>query len=210
MFLQADSGGPDEAPRQTAAGRAAPRLLTIVFVPGLRDHDPNHWQSRLAAEIAESVTVEPIRENRMSRAARVAALDRTLAGIDGDVILVAHSAGVLVAAHWAQAPTRPIRAALLVTPADVERPLPEGYPRFDALAEHGWMPMPRDPLPFPSLVVASRNDPLAERARVEALAFDWGAKVHDAGEVGHLNPAAGFGPWPLGRELLARIISETH
>jgi predicted alpha/beta hydrolase family esterase len=98
---------------------------------------------------------------------------------------------------------------LLATPADVERPLPAGYPGFDALAENSWMPIPREPLPFPSLVAASRNDPLAEWARVEALAFYWGAGLHDAGDVGHLNPAAGFGPWPEGRRLVERLIMET-
>jgi uncharacterized protein len=183
---------------------------TILFVPGLRDHVAEHWQTHLAREIPGSVTVEPLVADRLSRKARVDALDRTLQAIEGEVILVAHSAGVLMTAHWAEQPTRPIRGALLVTPADVERPLPEGYPEHDALAANGWLPMPRGRLPFPSLVVASRNDPLAERDRVENLAFEWGAAVYDAGDVGHLNPAAGFGPWPVGRRLLARLIIETH
>lgn len=186
------------------------RAPTILFVPGLRDHVAEHWQTHLASEIPGSVTVEPLATDRLSRAARVEALDQTLQAIEGDVILVAHSAGVLMTVHWAAAPTRPVRGALLVTPADVERPLPEGYPKFDELAANGWMPIPRAKLPFPSLVVTSRNDPLGERGRVESLAFDWGAAVYDAGEVGHLNPAAGFGPWPMGRRLLARLIMETH
>ena len=202
MILENDRFGP--------CGHAPIRPVTTVFVPELRDHDPDHWQSHLAAEMTASVTVEPLAENKMSREARVAALGRTLDAIEGDVILVAHSAGVLTTLHWAAAATRRIRAAMLVTPVDVERPLPDGYPRIDELADNGWMPTPREPLPFPSLVVASRNDPLAERARVEALAFDWGSKVFDAGPVGHLNPAAGFGPWPMGRWLLARLIIDTH
>ena len=191
-------------------GQGADRPATFVFVPGLRDHDPNHWQTHLAGQLEKSVTVEPLRENKLSLAARVERLDRTLEGIGGDVILVAHSAGALIAVHWAQSATRPIRAALLVAPVDVERPLPEGYPCFGELADHGWMPIPRDPLPFPALVVASRNDPLAEPTRTEAFASDWGAKIFDAGEVGHLNPAAGFGPWPAAHWLLARLLIETN
>ena len=186
------------------------RPLTILFVPGLRDHVADHWQTLLADDIPGSRTVEPIYVNRLSRAARVAQLDRTLQTIEGDVILVAHSAGVLMTVHWAQDPTRRIRGALLATPADVERPLPEGYPQFDELAANGWLPIPRAKLPFPSLVVASRNDPLAELARVEKMASDWGAALHDAGGVGHLNPAGGFGPWRDGHKLLARLIMETH
>ena len=85
-------------------------------------------------------------------------------------------------AHWAERPTRNIRAALLVTPADVENPLPEGYPRFDDLAANGWLPIARTPLPFPALVVASRNDPLAGYAKTTGLAKAWGAEaLRDAG-----------------------------
>jgi len=53
--------------------------------------------------------------------------------------------------------------------------------------------------------VASRNDPLASFERIEGLARDWGAELHDAGTVGHLNPPAGFGPWPDGARLIERL-----
>jgi uncharacterized protein len=151
------------------------------------------------------VTVEPLTADRLSRAARVAALDAALCAIEDEVVIAAHSAGCLMVAHWALAPSRAIKAALLVTPADVEHPLPPGYPAFADLAANGWMPIPRAPLPFPAIVVASRDDPLAGFARIEQLTADWGAELHDAGAVGHLNPAAGYGPWPDGQELIERL-----
>lgn len=175
---------------------------TILFVPGLRDHVEDHWQTHAARAIPGSATVEPLDADRLSRAARVAALDAALKAIPGEVILVAHSAGCLTSVHWALAPTRRIRAALLVTPADIENPLPAGYPVMADLKAGGWMPIPRRTLPFPALVVASRNDPLARFERVEQLADIWGAALYDAGDVGHLNPAAGYGPWPQLPELL--------
>ena len=182
--------------------------VTIVFVPGLRDHVADHWQTHLAAEIAGSVTVAPLAEHRLSRAARVAALDATLETIEGDVVLAAHSAGALTVAHWASAPTRPVRGALLATPADVETPLPAGYPTFEDLGDNGWLPTPRAPLPFPAIVAASRNDPLAGYGKVAELAGAWGAQLFDAGEVGHLNPPAGYGPWPQARDLLANLVAQ--
>ena len=181
--------------------------VTIVFVPGLRDHVADHWQTHLAAQIPGSVTVPRLAEGRLSRAAQVAALDATLDAIDGDVVLAAHSAGALTVVHWAMAPTRPIRGALLATPADVETPLPAGYPTFEELGDNGWLPMPRARLPFPAIVVASRNDPLADYGKVAELAGAWGAELFDAGEVGHLNPSAGYGPWPQAQNLLARVIA---
>lgn len=179
---------------------------TVLFVPGLRDHVEDHWQTHAARAFPGSVTVAPLTEGRLSRAARVAALDAALQAIEGDVVIAAHSAGCLMVAHWALAPTRPIRAALLATPADVEHPLPPGYPSIDDLSANGWLPIARQPLRFPTLVVASRNDPLASFERVEAFAHDWEAELLDAGEVGHLNPPAGFGPWPAGHALIERLL----
>src|SRR6218665_37814 len=52
--------------------------------------------------------------------------------------------------HWANA--RGVEGALLVGPGDVER--------ADLAAQvHHWSPIVRQALPFPALLVASRNDP---------------------------------------------------
>lgn len=179
---------------------------TVLFVPGLRDHVEDHWQTHAARAFPGSVTVAPLTEGRLSRAARVAALDAALCAITGEVVIAAHSAGCLMFAHWALTPTRPVRAALLATPADVEHLLPAGYPSLEVLSAGGWLPIPRQPLPFPAVVAASRNDPLAGFARVEGLARDWGAELLDAGEVGHLNPPAGFGTWPEGHRLIEQLL----
>jgi predicted alpha/beta hydrolase family esterase len=159
----------------------------------------------MAAQIPGSVTVEPITENRLSKRARVAALDAALAAIKGDVVIAAHSAGALMVVEWAQNPTREIRGALLATPADVEVPLPPGYPTYEDLKANGWIPISRGRLPFPAIVSASYDDPLAQFDKVAALAHAWGAELHDAGSVGHLNPASGHGPWPAALPLLERL-----
>jgi predicted alpha/beta hydrolase family esterase len=179
---------------------------TILFVPGLRDHVEDHWQTHAARAIPGARTVEPLEADGLSRAARVAALDRALQVIEGEVVLVAHSAGCLTTAHWALAPRRRIGAALLVTPADIENPLPSGYPTLAELIDGGWLAIPRAPLPFPAIVVASRNDPLGSFHRIEQMAKDWRAALHDAGAVGHLNPAAGYGPWPQVHGLIERVV----
>ncbi|UNK49706.1 alpha/beta hydrolase [Lysobacter sp. S4-A87] len=179
----------------------------VLIVPGLREHVPEHWQTLLAAGLPKVSTVPPLEQDKLSCAARVEALDRALAAIDGPVILVAHSAGVMMVAHWALSSKshRPIKGALLATPADVEIPFPVGYPTLDTLREHAWLPIPRDRLGFPSLLAASRNDPLCAYSRAQSLARDWGSELVDLGQVGHLNPAAGFGKWPQALELIARL-----
>jgi len=180
---------------------------TVLIVPGLRDHVAEHWQTLLEAELPNARSVPPLEHDKLSCAARVAALDAALAQIDGPVVLVAHSAGVMITVHWAARHSRPIQAALLATPPDFEAPLPAGYPDQASLAANGWLPAPVARLPFPSIVAASRNDPLASYERVAGMADAWGSRLVDLGDVGHLNPAAGYGPWPRATELLAELIA---
>ncbi|WP_321955654.1 RBBP9/YdeN family alpha/beta hydrolase [Paraburkholderia bannensis] len=178
---------------------------TVLMVPGLRDYVAQHWQTLLEQRLAKVASVPPLEHDKLSLAARVDALDAALARIDGPVILVAHSAGVMITVHWAQQRKREIHGALLAAPADLEMPLPEGYPALSTLDQAGWLPVPRRPLPFPSIVGASRNDPLAKFERVEAMATCWGSRLVDLGEVGHLNPAAGFGEWPMAQSLIREL-----
>lgn len=180
--------------------------VTVVIVPGLRDHVADHWQTFLAGTLDNSVTVPPLEHHKLSRSARVAALDAVVNSVDGPVVLVAHSAGVITTVHWAQEPTRAIAGALLATPADLEGRLPQGYPTINELERHHWNPIPRRRLPFPSIVAASTNDLLAHPRRVAGMAEAWGSRLVTVGAVGHLNPAAGYGPWPMAEELLDQLI----
>lgn len=177
----------------------------VLFVPGLRDHVADHWQTLLAAEIEGAHTVPPLEHDKLSCAARVEAIDQAIAALAAPPVLVAHSAGVLMVAHWAQRHRRPIRGALLATPPDLGRPLPAGYPTPEDLLAGGWLPTPRDRLPFPSILAVSANDPLAAPLSTDELALAWGSRLVQLGEVGHLNPLAGFGPWPKAHELIAEL-----
>ncbi|CAD5107436.1 RBBP9/YdeN family alpha/beta hydrolase [Zestomonas carbonaria] len=175
---------------------------TILIVPGLRDHVPEHWQTLLAARLPKVRSVPPLTENKLSLDARVEAIQHELESIEGPVILVAHSAGVLMVVHWAARHQRPIRGALLATPPDLEATWPANYPTPETLREHGWSPLPGQRLPFPSLLAASRNDHLASPEAARHMAAQWGSTLVDLGAVGHLNPASGFGDWPQADALI--------
>jgi predicted alpha/beta hydrolase family esterase len=171
---------------------------TVLIVPGLRDHVEEHWQTLLAPRLPRVRTVAPMGRQQLDCAARVRAIEEEAGAIDGPIIVVAHSGGVITVAHWAlRTRCRGIVGALLAAPPDFERPMPAGYPTIAELSEGGWLPVPRMPLAFPSIVAASRNDPLAHFDRVATLADCWRSRLVDLGEVGHLNPASGFGEWPF-------------
>ena len=182
---------------------------TILIVPGLRDHVDAHWQTLLSIELRarhrKVCVVPPMGRTDLDCGARVRAIERHAQAIDGPLVLVAHSGGCVMVAHWAQQTTRAVHGALLATPPDFEQPMPDGYPTLDALRDHGWLPVPRAPLPFPSVVAASRDDPLGRFERIEQLARDWNSRFVDLGCVGHLNPASGYGRWSRAEEFINEI-----
>ena len=182
---------------------------TILIVPGLRDHVAQHWQTLLEARLRAAgravASVPPMGRVELDCAARVAAIERAAQAVAGPIVIVAHSGGCIMVAHWALTTTRAVQGALLAAPPDFDRPMPDGYPTLQQLAAAGWLPVPRRPLPFRSIVGASRNDPLAAYDRVVDLAEAWGSECIDLGEVGHLNPASGYGEWPRADEFIGRL-----
>ncbi len=182
---------------------------TVLIVPGLRDHVAQHWQTLLAAEWPGAQTVPPMGREDIDCARRVDAIEAAVSAIEGRVILVAHSGGCVMVAHRAQSTQHAsrIQGALMATPPDFETPMPEGYPTIEALRMGGWLPVPRRPLPFKSLVALSENDPLGSLNAIQKLAHDWQAETVNLGRVGHLNPESGFGSWPQAKDLLTRFSS---
>jgi uncharacterized protein len=184
-----------------------PSIPTVLIVPGLRDHVDVHWQTLLSKRLSKVKTVPPMGRNELECSKRIQAIEATIATIEGPVLIVAHSGGCIMVSHWARISSHAhrVRGALLATPPDFERPMPEGYPSLDALSAGGWLPLARQRLPFRSLVASSDNDPLASRESVLTLASDWGSEVIDLGAVGHLNPASGYGEWAMANVLIERL-----
>jgi predicted alpha/beta hydrolase family esterase len=91
--------------------------------------------------------------------------------------------------------------AFLVAPPDVENPAIR--PRH--LMTFG--PAPREPLPFPSITIASRNDHFCSFEVAEDMAASWGSLFIDAGASGHLNGESGHGPWPEGLMVFSKFMN---
>lgn len=173
----------------------------ILIIPGLGDSSPDHWQSRWEAKLSTARRVEqrnwqsPRLEDWTTRiVTEVKAAQRP-------VLLVAHSLGVTAVVHAApRLPPDVVRGAFLVAP-------PADSILIEA-AGPGFTPLPRAPLPFPSVLVASRNDPYAPFDESEEISYAWGSRLLDAGEAGHLNLDSGHGPWPEGLMSLAGFLKQ--
>ncbi len=171
-------------------------MTRTLILPGLHDSDPGHWQSRWQARDDTLLRVIQDDWETPHCADWIARLDQALAPTGPDTVLVAHSAGCALVAHWAvgESSSR-ICGALLVAPSDPEAPsFPPG--------PTGFAPIPLVRLRFRSVVVASSNDPYVTPSRARTFATAWGSEFVMIGEAGHINSASGLGDWPEGLALL--------
>ncbi|MFE0758027.1 RBBP9/YdeN family alpha/beta hydrolase [Inquilinus sp. NPDC058860] len=165
----------------------------ILMVPGLASPDEGHWQSRWQSRLKTARWVGSAGDPT-DRGSRVDALVAAVDAADKPVVLIAHGLGVLAVAFAAPRLNGRVAGALLVAPPD-----PAGVPGYEAV--------PRDPLPFPSLLVASASDPRCALAVADDLAAAWGSQFIDAGDAGGLDGASGHGPWPEGLTRFAMLMA---
>jgi len=176
----------------------------ILIVPGLYNSGPDHWQSHWQRDFPTAERVEQQDWERPLLGDWMISLAEAVRQRPG-AILVAHSLGCALVSHFAQVTGgRGVGGAMLVAPADVNREGPAGRLLV------GFSPIPRQRLPFPSLVVASRNDPYVEIERAEAFARGWGSEFVDLGRAGHINVDSGHGAWSKGRSLLRGLIQRVE
>ena len=172
----------------------------VLVLPGWQGSGPQHWQSLWQARqgfqrVDQHDWQHPLRGDWIAR------LEDVVLSADEPVVLVAHSLGCVLVAAWASHTRNAhrVKAALLVAPGDVER---------EALRPvlASWSPIPLQPLPFTSTLVASQDDPYCSFERAQSFAAAWGAALVDAGTVGHINADSGLGDWPQGQALLSALI----
>jgi predicted alpha/beta hydrolase family esterase len=173
----------------------------VIVVPGLHNSGPDHWQSRWEQQRDDCQRAELGLWDAPQRELWVERLDSAVTRAGGPVVLAAHSLGCLTVAWWAAA--RPaadkwVRGALLVAP-----PMADPVKLDGLLAS--FAPMPLGQLPFPSVLVASRDDPYMTFAQAGDVARLWGARLVDQGFCGHINAQSGLGDWPEGQALLDEL-----
>lgn len=173
----------------------------ILIVPGYTNSGPNHWQTRWQSRLSSSRRVEQAEWSKPVREDWVGRLIEEVEAATKPVVIVAHSLGVATTVHAVPKVGHKIVGAFLVAPPDVANP--------DIRPKHlmTFGPYPRDPLPFPSLVVASRNDPFGTYDHADDIANAWGSMIVDAGDSGHINADSGHGPWPEGGMVFAQFLS---
>lgn len=173
----------------------------ILIVPGYTNSGPDHWQTRWENKLSTARRVHQAEWSKPVVGDWTRVLADAVNAARKPVVLVAHSLGVATAIQSIPQLTGKVAGAFLVSPPDVENP--DIRPRH--LMTFG--PYPRHKLPFPSVTIASRNDPFSAFEKSEDIAAAWGSHFVDAGEAGHINADSGHGPWPEGSMIFAKFMS---
>jgi hypothetical protein len=172
-------------------------MTKTLIVPGLNGSGPEHWQTWLQAQMPLCQRIEQHDWAMPNVCAWSPRIEQDLQSIQSEVYIVAHSFGCLATIASSARCAEHIKGALLVAPADPEKLLVTDC----AL---------KTVLPFPSVVVASRNDPWMSFERATHWGRQWGSHLIDAGNAGHINVESGHGPWPQALTLLNSIKNRSH
>uniref|UniRef100_Q07L26 Alpha/beta hydrolase n=1 Tax=Rhodopseudomonas palustris (strain BisA53) TaxID=316055 RepID=Q07L26_RHOP5 len=169
----------------------------LVLVPGLKDSGPEHWQTIWQACLPTFSRVDQKDWFNPDIELWISAIRRHIGRSRRPAILIGHSLGALASACLGAEEPKSIAGVILVAPAEPDR--------FNAEER-----VPEVSLRVPSLVVASRNDPLMRYSRAERWAQIWGAELIDVGEAGHINAEAGYGPWLHGLDIVSSFTAKMN
>ncbi|MBR0969424.1 RBBP9/YdeN family alpha/beta hydrolase [Bradyrhizobium japonicum] len=167
----------------------------IITLPGLGGSGETHWQTIWERTDARFTRFQPASWDQPDLDDWEQSLERTVRRCAKPPVLVAHSLACLLVAHWAARLPSAIAGAFLVAVPD-----PDGA-NFPVQAV-SFRPLPNSPLRFPSLIIASTNDPYGGLEKSEKFARAWQSALIVPGELGHINASSGLGAWPQGRALL--------
>lgn len=174
----------------------------FIMVPGIGGSGADHWQSRWEAIYPDATRISPASWDLPDLTDWIAALEQAVLRSAAAPVLICHSLGCLLFAHWRASSSNAIAAAVLVAVPDPAGPaFPPQASAFGALPTQGFGEQP-------VLAVGSSDDPYDPRGRGIAWAVRQGARRQLLGPRGHLNSASNLGTWPEGQALLATFLEE--
>jgi prephenate dehydrogenase len=175
---------------------------SVLIIPGWQNSGPRHWQTIWEQQSPIFLRVQQKDWEFPHREWWVQRISEEVRQAPAPIVFAAHSLGCVAVAHWCQVDTaavHKIKGALLVAPTDVES---KDSPR----QTKDFAPIPKRLLPFPSILVASNDDPYLTVDRARGLAHEWGSRLVEVGAAGHINAESGLGDWPEGKRLLRHLI----
>lgn len=175
-------------------------MTEIIHLPGIGNSGKFHWHTLWEDADPTIRRFAPTSWDEPDLVDWIAALEEVVRAAQTPPILVVHSLSCLLVAHWHQVSDLPIRGAMLVAVPDPESP---AFPS-QAVSFAG---APQRKFRFPSLIVASTDDPYGSLPYVQTRAEQWGCELKVIGAAGHINGQSKLGDWPEGLALLRAFVS---
>ncbi|RKG34831.1 alpha/beta hydrolase [Acinetobacter guerrae] len=183
-------------------------MVHTVIIPGVGGSEPQHWQSWLQRELVHCSRVQQKDWNHPILNEWVEQLLATVQFIEHPIQIVAHSFGCLTSvAALAEHPElrKKVKHLTLVAPANPARFGEAGFARNSVYDYADYFHQLK--IVVPTQLIMSENDPWLHFDDAMRLAQAWQIKPVNLGQVGHINVASGFGPFP---EIFDYILQESH
>ena len=181
-------------------------MIHTVIVPGVGGSEHDHWQSWLQRQLKSCSRVQQQDWNKPVLHEWIEQFVKTVQAIQEPIQIVAHSFGCLTTvAALAQHPelNQNIKNLVLVAPANPARFGDAGFARDSQNDYQQYFHQLK--LQVPTQMIISENDPWLNFQDALQLAKAWKIRPKNLGQVGHINVASGFGPFP---EIYDFLISE--
>jgi len=175
---------------------------TYINVSGLGGSGEVHWQTFWEKAYPEIHRVQQADWDNPVCSIWVDQLQMTIEqhADDKPVILIGHSLGCATIIHAAALhKLEGVAGAFLVAMPDVER---SDFPKECI----GFSPMPRIALPFPSVMIASENDPYISSAALKKWADIFQTEFINVGLREHIGTAAKLEYWEEGQKLFKQFM----
>ena len=176
-------------------------MTEMIMVPGIGGSGEAHWQTRWERLHPGIRRFQPGDWDQPELTDWTLALEQVVAASASPPILIAHSLGCLLVAHWQRESCLEVAGAFLVA---VPNPQSAAFPKAAA----SFANPPRQAWRLASLMVTSTDDPYSSGDYSVALAQTWGSRLVEIGAFGHINGQSGLQDWPQGWALLNRFKAE--
>lgn len=167
-------------------------MLKVLILHGWHGSDNPHWQAWLAQELVLQncvVSFPQLSDNLLPD--KEIWLAEALAAFEElrPDIVIAHSLGNILWFHMCERLNVEVKKLLLCAP-------PRDLSDYSEVKTFFPAALPDSLHAQEVLMVASDNDPYMSVEEAQTLALELDVPLHLLNDAGHINTAAGFGPWP--------------
>jgi predicted alpha/beta hydrolase family esterase len=170
--------------------------FSVLIQPGLNGAGADHWQTHWEKAFPDFRRVPQADWQKPVYDVWAKKLTEEVMKAPRPVVIVPHSAGTSLVMKWSfEQPdaVKKVAGVFFVAPSDRDRWNPGS-----TSGPQGFGNMILKRLPYPSMVVAGRDDDRVTFDRAQEFAKAWGSTFVDAGNKGHVGESSKLGLWPEG------------